>query len=66
LGDSDLGTFINDNGWFYHNGVNEGYCAWYCANPKLKTTMAAMTSGNNGASVCQELFKWVVATFHWS
>lgn len=66
LGQYGLGVRINNSGWFYHDGVNEGYRALLYADPKRNSAMTAMTNGQNGVLVHDDLFQRVVKAYRWT
>ena len=66
LGQYGFGVWINNSAWFYHTGVNEGYRALFYADPKRNSAMAAMTNGENGTPVHNELFQRVVKAYRWT
>jgi CubicO group peptidase (beta-lactamase class C family) len=66
LGQYGLGVSINNSGWFHHNGVNKGYRALFYADPKRNSAMVAMTNGENGVPIHNDLFQRVVKANRWT
>jgi CubicO group peptidase (beta-lactamase class C family) len=66
LGNYGLGVYVNNSGWFYHDGVNEGYRAVFDANPKRNSAMAIMTNGENGTPVYNDLIQRVIKAYRWT
>jgi CubicO group peptidase (beta-lactamase class C family) len=52
---SGLGTFIDRGGVFHHTGGNVGFRCLYVGDPRAGHGMVAMTNGNNGETICNEL-----------
>ena len=62
-----LGVAFNDRGWFLHEGANSpGYRALFAADPERISAVAAMTNGENGLAVCDDLVQRVGEAYHWT
>lgn len=65
LGNSGLGTFIDDKGMFWHNGGNIGFRSLYVGDPATGHGVAILTNGDKGEAVCNELRQRVAAVYGW-